>query len=101
MGMIMGMIMAVVMMMIVVVVILFHMHVKPHSGHAAASFAAEVKVPAAHAQGAESCFEAISIHSQVEQRTQEHVAAYAAEQIQVEDAHCSSPLARALIWLAA
>ena len=81
-------------------VIMRQMDVKLRADDAAAGLTADVQVVAGDAETGERAFEFGRVDAQVEERADKHVAADAAEQIEVERFHEDSP-ARALIWLAA
>ncbi len=63
--------------------------------------AGRVQVVVIEAELLEFLFELTEIDAQIEHRTDEHIAADPAEDVEVDSFHLSSPAARALIWLAA
>jgi hypothetical protein len=76
--------MAVVMMMFVIV---FQVNVKLRSGDSGFFLARDVEVIALDPQFLQFVFELMRIDAKVEQRTQKHIAADAAEDIEVKDFH--------------
>ena len=79
--------------------VVFQVHVELHAGDARLFPALLVKVVAVEAQLAEFGFQPGEIDAEIERRAEEHVAADAAEDVEIEGVHCEE--ARALIWLAA
>ena len=93
--MIMSMIREVSVMMFLVV---GQMGIKLHAGDAGFLFARDVKMIAAEFQLLQLALKLARIRAEVNQRADEHVAADAAENVEVKRFHFS---ANALIWLAA
>ena len=75
-----------------------HMHVEFNAGNAGSLLAENMQVPAVELQFFQLALQFFRIHAQINQRADEHVAADAAEEIEVKRFHFSS---NALIWLAA
>jgi hypothetical protein len=74
------------------------MDIKLHAGDAGFLFARDVEVIAAEFQFLQLTFQLAGIRAEVNQRADEHVAADAAENVEVKRFHFST---NALIWLAA
>ena len=94
-------IMIMVVRMIVAVAMVVEMHVELHAVDAGFLRALRVDVIALYFQGLKLAFKRLEVHAEVEHCPHEHVAADAAENVQVKRVHSSSPAANALIWLAA
>ena len=77
---------------------IFHLHIEFNPGDAGFLFAENVKMPAVELQFFQLAFQFARVHAQINQRADEHVAADAAEKIEVKRFHFSTS---ALIWLAA
>ena len=84
-----------------VVMLRIGMNIKFRSRNAGALLARDVEVVILQPQFLQLPLELMKINPQIQQRTDEHIAADAAENIEVNGFHSSSPAARALIWLAA
>jgi hypothetical protein len=87
--------------MIVAVAVIVQVHVKLHAIDPGFLRALRMNVITLHFQGLKLAFEFLEIRPQVEHCPHEHVAADAAENVEVKRVHSSSPAANALIWLAA
>ena len=102
----MGVLMFVVMFMLMrvrVFMIMFmrQMHIKFHPFNSHFLFPRDMQVVASEIQFLEFMFKLVRVHAQVNQRPNEHVAADAAENVEIESFHDLELLAKALIWLAA
>jgi hypothetical protein len=84
-----------------VVEVLLQVHVEARSRHAATGFAAQMEMPAFDPQQAQRRLEPGGLDAEVHHGPEKHIPADPAEEVQIEGLHCSSPLAKALIWLAA
>ena len=80
---------------------LLQMHVQLDAFDAVFLPAGGVQVVAGEVEFAQLPFEQFKLDAQIQERAQEHVAADAAEQVQIQRFHFNSPAVRALIWLAA
>src|SRR6266540_4245228 len=89
------------MFVLMLVVLILQVDVKLYSFDAGLLPTRGAKMIAVDFQTLESVFELSKINPEVEQGPEKHVAADAAENIEVERFHSSSPAANALIWLAA
>ena len=89
--------------MIMVMSMIVRMHVELYTFDARFLFPRAVQMKVMQVQFGEFAFELIERHTKIEQRANEHVAADAAENIQIQRFHFTSArfAARALIWLAA
>ena len=100
MSVVVGVIVAVVMIMVG-----FQVHIKFDSGYAPLAAASRVQVIALHAQLSQFQFQLPGIDPKIDHGADEHIAADAAEKVQVKRLHeCDSALrsaTSALIWLAA
>src|SRR5439155_1803002 len=83
------------------VMILLQMDIKLHSLNVRFFLSSRVQMIALQLQLAQFSLQLLEIDSQIQHCPDEHVSAYAAENIQVNRLHFSSPAASALIWLAA
>ena len=97
MGVRMFMFVVVIMIMLVVT----HMHIELHPIDSRLLRARAVEMEAFEFQRTQFAFEITEFHAKIEQRPEEHVPANAAERVEIKRFHSSSPVANALIWLAA
>src|SRR5256885_7148589 len=95
------MVMMPVPMFMLVLMILLQMHIKLHSFNIGFLLPSCMQVIVLQLQLAQFAIQLLELDTQVQHRADEHVAADAAENIEVNGLHFSSPAARALIWLAA
>jgi hypothetical protein len=100
---IVGMVMRVFFVVIrpVVVMIGLQVDIELRPADAGSQSARHVEMIVGQTQLLKLLLQTVEIHSEVKQGPDEHVPADAAEDIEVERVHVSSPAARALIWLAA
>jgi hypothetical protein len=87
--------------MVMVVIVICHVHIELHAFNAGLLRPPAMQMVALELEGLEPALELAEFHAQVEQCPDEHIAADAAERIEVKRSHSSSPAANALIWLAA
>jgi hypothetical protein len=102
-GVIMIIVMVVSMMMVVMTVVGVQVDIELGSGDTAVFSAADMQVISFEPELGEFKFERARIHPQVQQRANEHITAYSAEEIEVKGLHGQglAEATRALIWLAA
>jgi hypothetical protein len=87
--------------MVVTVAVIIQVHIKLHAIDAGLLCAFRVDVVAFDLERLKLALEFLEVRAQIQQRTDEHIAANAAESVEVKRVHSSSPAANALIWLAA
>src|SRR5437899_8252527 len=90
-----------VFMLVLMLMILLQMDVELHSLNIRLLLSSRMQVVALQLEFAQLPLQLFEVDAQIEHRANEHVAADAAENIQVNSLHFSSPAASALIWLAA
>ena len=78
---------AVLMLMVALVAFLFHMHIEFRPGDVRALLARGMKVVAFQPELRQLMLELMKVHAHIEQRADEHVAADAAENIEVKSLH--------------
>jgi hypothetical protein len=87
--------------MIVTVAMIIRVHIKLHAINAGLLRAFRVGVIALDLERLKLALEFLEIRAQIQQGAHEHIAANAAENVEVKRVHSNSPAANALIWLAA
>ena len=100
-GMLVGVRMLLFLIVVMVMMILLQVDVELHAFDIRFLSARRVQVVIVKLELLEFVFELFEIDAQVEHRPDEHIAADAAKNVEVDSFHFSSPAARALIWLAA
>jgi hypothetical protein len=97
----MAMFVVVVVRMIVTVAMVIQVHIKLHPVDASLLRTLRVDVVAFDLERLKLAFELLEIRAQIQHGPDEHIAANAAESVEVKRVHSSSPATNALIWLAA
>ena len=103
----MAVIVFVTVMVVVVIVVVREVDIELHAGDAGFLLARNVEVIAVELEFLQLAFQLARVHAEVEQRADEHVAADAAEDVEVKSFHSfdgdvtSAFRLSALIWLAA
>ena len=99
--MIMIMFVVVVVRMIVTMAMIIEVDIKLHAIDAGLLGAFCMDVVALDLERLKLAFEFLEIRAQIQQGSDEHIAANAAESVEIKRVHSSSPATNALIWLAA
>src|SRR5262245_4805180 len=89
----------IVIVFVMVVVMVAEMHIELYAFDAGLLFAADVKMVTVESQSAQFVLQLVGVHTKVDQRAQEHVAADAAEGVEVKRFHLFILFGRQIVEL--